>query len=61
MHFYKDPEKNILTRILKKTDDIKLLQYIITVFTNLCTNSELLPEIASNELIEIFIKLYDLN
>ena len=35
------------------------MYYILIVFTNICTNPELLPEIAHDDILEIIINLYN--
>jgi hypothetical protein len=35
------------------------MQYIVIVFSNICTNQELLQEIAQLETLEIFLGLYE--
>ncbi|EAR95231.2 hypothetical protein TTHERM_00378950 (macronuclear) [Tetrahymena thermophila SB210] len=56
VHFLRDPEKSILLNLIKTQEDIQLLKSIIIIFSNVVSNQTL--SIISEELLDIFIKLY---
>ncbi|KRX00431.1 Armadillo-type fold [Pseudocohnilembus persalinus] len=60
-YFLKDPEKNILLRILKSSTDIILQQLIVIIFSNIANNPFLIPQLTQIEVLEIFLNLYKKN
>jgi len=42
IYFLKDPEKNIVLKLLYNATDIILIKSIIIIFTNISTNNQLL-------------------
>lgn len=56
--FLKDPEKNIVLKLLYTATDIILIKSIIIIFTNISTNNSLLSELAQPEILECLFLLY---
>jgi len=55
--FLKEPEKSILIKNLKNFEDLGSCMPLVMIFTNICTNNELLAELATIDNLTLFLNL----
>ena len=63
-HFYqqsflKDPEKSILLKMILNTKDINILKSLVVVFTNICTNTNLISELVHSDVLDTIFLLFE--
>ncbi|CAD8106012.1 unnamed protein product [Paramecium primaurelia] len=57
-NFLKDPEKTIILKLIYSATDIILIKSIIIIFTNISTNSNLITDLAQQDILNCLFLLY---